>query len=61
MSIELASRGLRFREQLALPVTYKGHEVGFGHRIDSPKDGFTASRLHALRLELPDLGLESSP
>jgi GxxExxY protein len=34
MSIEMASRGLRFREQLALPVTYKGHDVGFGYRID---------------------------
>jgi GxxExxY protein len=34
MSIEMVSRGLRFREQLALPVTYKGHDVGFGYRID---------------------------
>jgi len=34
MSIEMASRGLRFREQVALPVTYKGHDVGFGYRID---------------------------
>ena len=34
MSSEMASRGLRFREQVALPVTYKGHDVGFGYRID---------------------------
>jgi len=34
MSIEMASRGLRFQEQVALPVIYKGHDAGVGYRID---------------------------
>ena len=34
MSIEMASRRLSFREQLVLPVAYKGQNVGLGYRID---------------------------
>ncbi len=34
MALEMSSRGLRFREQLPLPVRFKGQDVGFGYRID---------------------------
>ena len=53
MSIEMASRGLRFREQLALPVTYKGHDVGFGYRIDFVVEDALLLELKSVERSLP--------
>ncbi len=33
LALELRARGISFQRQLAVPVLYKGHEVGL-HRVD---------------------------
>jgi len=34
LAIELASRGLRFEQEVPVNATYKGHDVGVGYRAD---------------------------
>lgn len=34
LAVELEVRGVRFRREVAMPVAYKGQELGVGYRLD---------------------------